>query len=635
MPVTTAQTKHPHTLLQQAIDGALESYALIYRHERYKEPTLEILTGSERRLDSLAALEQIQDEQRETDHWGTLLVTPYCQIKERGFEVIDDQTPFLALDIERCETVAFETALAALPGVSVNLKNSFFNPDDETYKNIVDKIIKQEIGTGEGANFVIKRTLNGQFSDYDDHVGLTIFRNLLKQEQGTYWTFFIRMRDITLVGASPEMHIKRNANLVSMTPVSGTYRFPPSGPTQEGLLAFLCNTKEEDELSMVLDEELKMMTHICSSDVRAHGPYLVQMSKLAHVGYRLEGSTDLSISQILQRSMFAPTVTGSPLENATRVIARYETCGRSYYSGFAALIENNDDDAILDSAILIRTVEISNDGKMQVGVGATLVRDSDPLSETKETAAKVAGLQNAMGVTSLETLAEKGPVIQSLSKRNERLSSFWLSRHSGSYCRLPTDTKKPAITIIDNEDAFTSMIKYQLKEIGFQVNVKIYSSIGALNNAETLIVGPGPGDPCKVTDPRVATSRRIMIDAMETNQFFISICFGHQILCSLLGLAIEPLRPPNQGFQKQISIFGKTETVGFYNTFTAVCDSDYIESPFGKVRVYRDLVSKQVYGLKGPNFCSMQFHPESVLTKDGQKILADAVMSERAECVLS
>ncbi|XXT46375.1 chorismate-binding protein [Sorangium sp. So ce542] len=130
---------------------------------------------------------------------------------------------------------------------------------------------------------------------------------------------------------------------------------------------------------MVLDEELKMMTDICSSDVRAHGPYLIQMSRLAHVGYRIEGTTELPVSEILKCSMFAPTVVGSPLENAMLIITRYETGGRSYYSGFAAMVED-ERGPVIDSAILIRTAEI--DGKLAIGVGATLVREADPQSET-------------------------------------------------------------------------------------------------------------------------------------------------------------------------------------------------------------------------------------------------------------
>jgi 2-amino-4-deoxychorismate synthase len=617
------------TILQRAIEGRLNAYALVFRPNLFKVPTLEVMAGAERILAELGDLDQIQAEQRAKGRWGMLVVAPYRQIAERGFTVKDDQKPTLALCVDEYQTLPLEAALAALPDAQVNLRSSAFTPDDAAYADIVERIIRQEIGTGEGSNFVIKRTLIGDLDAYDDRVRLTIFRNLLRQERGAYWTFFIRMRGMTLVGASPELHIKLAAKNVAMTPISGTYRFPASGPTQEGLLEFLQNAKEEDELSMVLDEELKMMTDICSSDVRAHGPYLIQMSRLAHVGYRIEGTTELPVSEILKRSMFAPTVVGSPLENATRVIARYETCGRSYYSGFAAIVEDDERGPLLDSAILIRTAEIENDGKLAIGVGATLVRESDPQSETKETAAKAAALQNAMGVNSLGDLTKKGSVAQLLSKRNARMSSFWLGQEAHAHRPLSLHGDAPAIVILDNEDSFTSMMEYQLRELGLTVRVESYATIGEVRDSELLVVGPGPGDPCKLTDPRVATSRRMMLAAMEAGRPFIAICLGHQMLSSLLGLPIQRLSVPNQGLQKQISIFGKLETVGFYNTFAAISEADRLDSPWGTVSVYRDPLSKQVHGLKGPSFCSMQFHPESVLTKDGPRILRDAVFSLR------
>ncbi|VTR59331.1 anthranilate synthase component I [Serratia fonticola] len=59
--------------------------------------------------------------------------------------------------------------------------------------------------------------------------GLTVFKNLLLQESGAYWTFFIKCQDVTLIGASPERHITLQQQRVSMTPISGTYRYPPTG----------------------------------------------------------------------------------------------------------------------------------------------------------------------------------------------------------------------------------------------------------------------------------------------------------------------------------------------------------------------------------------------------------------------
>lgn len=76
--------------------------------------------------------------------------------------------------------------------------------------------------------------------------------------------------------------------------------------------------------------------------------------------------------------MFAPTVTGSPMQNACTVIQRHERSPRGYYSGVAALFTPNDDGRHdLDAPILIRTAYLA-DGRLRVPVGATLVRHSSP-----------------------------------------------------------------------------------------------------------------------------------------------------------------------------------------------------------------------------------------------------------------
>ena len=69
----------------------------------------------------------------------------------------------------------------------------------------------------------------------------------------------------TLVGASPEVHVRMSGNTVVMNPISGTYRYPTGGPDLSDLLRFLADRKETDELSMVLDEELKMMAVVANS----------------------------------------------------------------------------------------------------------------------------------------------------------------------------------------------------------------------------------------------------------------------------------------------------------------------------------------------------------------------------------
>src|SRR5439155_18819620 len=182
-----------------------------------------------------------------------------------------------------------------------------------------------------------------------------------------------------------------------MNPISGTYRYPPDGPSVPGLLRFLADRKEAEELYMVVDEELKMLGRICERGARLSGPRLTEMAHLAHTEYTVAGGTRLDVREVLRETMFAPTVIGSPLANACRVVAGYEGRGRGYYGGVLALLGQCRGQRTLDSSILIRTADLAPDGDLELGLGATLVRRSDPAVEVAETRAKARGLLVAIG----------------------------------------------------------------------------------------------------------------------------------------------------------------------------------------------------------------------------------------------
>ncbi|WP_426715309.1 chorismate-binding protein, partial [Campylobacter coli] len=102
--------------------------------------------------------------------------------------------------------------------------------------------------------------------------------------------------------------------------ISGTFRHPAGGATAETLAEFLSSTKETEELFMVVDEELKMMSAVCTDGGRITGPHLKEMSRLTHTEYMLRGHSTMDPRDILRETMFAPTVTGSPMQNACTVI---------------------------------------------------------------------------------------------------------------------------------------------------------------------------------------------------------------------------------------------------------------------------------------------------------------------------
>jgi phenazine biosynthesis protein phzE len=506
----------------------------------------------------------------------------------------------------------------------------------------VTKILSDEIGCGAGSNFVIKRTFSASIADYSLRHALSIFRRLLTGERGAYWTFLAHVGGRTLIGASPERHISLAGGVVTMNPISGTYRYPSSGPSLPEVLSFLADRKEADELYMVVDEELKMMARICESGVRVSGPFLKEMGRLAHTEYLITGRSSGDVRQVLRETMFAPTVTGSPLENACRVIARHEPAGRGYYGGVLALAGTGQDARpVLDASILIRTADIDDDGHLDLGAGGTLVRLSDPASEVAETRAKVATMLTALGAGDVSApsagqgasagsapvpghrLGEHPGVREALARKNATLARYWLSQEARRLRVMP-QLRGRRVLVVDAEDTFTAMLAQHLRALGLAVGVRGYAEVAAAGDADLVVVGPGPGDPRDGGDPRIAALRSIIRRLIADGTPFLSVCLGHQVLSWLLGLEVIQKERPNQGVQREVDLFGCRERVGLYNTFTARCYRRRIRRsrPLGTIEVSRDQITGEVYALRGECFASVQFHPESVLTQNGSDILA-------------
>ncbi|MFI8994824.1 anthranilate synthase family protein [Streptomyces sp. NPDC053542] len=593
-------------------------FALLRRRTPgHDQDTVEVLIGPVAAYDRLADLPE-----------GLALV-PFRQIRERGFDVRDDGTPLVALVPEERHELPLADALEQLPDHAVRVADGGFDVSDEEYAGIVGRVLDQEIGQGEGANFVIRRSYEGEIPGFGRADALALFRRLLATERGAYWTFVVHTGERTLVGASPEVHVRMSGGTAVMNPISGTYRYPAGGPTPEDLLEFLADGKEIEELSMVVDEELKMMCTVGDKGGVVIGPRLKEMAHLAHTEYELRGRSSLDVREVLKETMFAATVTGSPVQNACRVIERYEPGGRGYYAGALALIGRDAGGAqTLDSPILIRTADIDAAGKLRVPVGATLVRGSDPASEVAETHAKAAGVLTALGVREAPArradaapprLAEDPRVRAALDARRAGLAPFWLRMQTTA----PTAALSGHALVIDAEDTFTAMLAHLLRTSGLTVEVRRYDEPGlreaALAHEGPIVLGPGPGNPSDAADPKMRMLRALAAELVREHRHgLLGVCLGHELIAAVLGLEIVRKDVPFQGAQERIDFFGREETVGFYNTFTARCDEAAVaELAMHRVELSRDPATGDVHALRGPGFAGVQFHPESVLTLDG------------------
>ncbi|WP_225831174.1 anthranilate synthase family protein [Streptomyces sp. NK08204] len=623
-------------------------FALLHRRTPGRdESTVEVLLGPVTTHDRLA---ELPDE-------GLALI-PFRQIRERGFDVRDDGTPLLVLTPEESYEIPLAEAVEALPGHEVRVEGGGFDVGDEEYGEIVGRVLREEIGRGEGANFVIRRTYEGRIPGFSRADALALFRRLLEGERGAYWTFVVHTGDRggpegprqaggrTLVGASPEVHVRMTGGTVVMNPISGTYRYPAGGPTAEHLLDFLADGKEIEELSMVVDEELKMMCTVGDMGGVVVGPRLKEMAHLAHTEYELRGKSSLDAREVLKETLFAATVTGSPVQNACRVIERYESGGRGYYGGALALLGRYADDGregsaggqTLDSPILIRTADITAYGRLRVPVGATLVRGSDPAGEVAETHAKAAGVLAALGVRPARPrreqarprLADDPRVRAALDGRRSGLAPFWLRMQERA-----ADLDGHAL-VVDGEDTFTAMLAHVLRSGGLEVTVRRYDEPGlraaVLAHEGPVVLGPGPGDPSDLADPKMRFLRALAAEVIllaraggSPVQGVLGVCLGHELIAAELGLEIVRKEVPRQGEQTTIDLFGRAETVGFYNSFVAHCDEEATqELAEHGVEVSR-AANGEVHAIRGPGFAGVQFHPESVLTLNGAAVVRELV----------
>ncbi|MFJ8849437.1 anthranilate synthase family protein [Streptomyces sp. NPDC102437] len=600
-------------------------FALLRRRTPGRDQdTVEVLIGRVGEADRLADLP--------VGELPSLALVPFRQIAERGFDVRDDGTPLSVLVAKESYELPLAEVLDRLPVREVRVEGGAFDVGDEEYAGIVRRVIEDEIGQGEGANFVIRRTFRGEIPGFGRADALALFRRLLAGERGAYWTFVVHTGTRTLVGASPEVHVRMSGGTVVMNPISGTYRYPAEGPTAESLLDFLADRKETEELSMVVDEELKMMCTVGDMGGVVVGPRLKEMAHLAHTEYELRGRSSLDVREVLKETMFAATVTGSPVQNACRVIERYEPGGRGYYAGALALLRQEPGGAqTLDSPILIRTADISAGGELRVPVGATLVRHSDPDGEVAETHAKAAGVLSALGVrpgrpvdeAARPRLAGDPRVRAALDARRDGLAPFWLRMQER------THELSGRALVIDGEDTFTAMLAHLLRSSGLDVSVHRYDEPGLreLVRAHTgpVVLGPGPGNPGDTTDPKMRLMRGLAAELVRDHRYgLLGVCLGHELIAAELGLDVVRKAVPYQGAQTRIELFGRPETVGFYNSFTARCDGPVADELAAHgVEVSGDAATGELHALRGPGFASVQFHPESVLTLRGAAIVAE------------
>lgn len=591
-----------------------------------------LLVGSPLELSKLDEIPRKKGNETGTKQHDTISVIPFSQIQEKGYLARNEGEKILCIEVaEQYEIPAEDILNEITPEKIIFEQEIAATTTTEEYEEIIRKIIDDEIGNGEGANFVIPRNFTGKLGEFDFNKAMTIFKSLVENDYGTYWKYIFYNGDKFFIGSTPERHLQVENQRIKMNPISGTFRKDKKWERmvhfKQDLMKFLVDEKEIDELFMVVDEELKMMARMCDKGGAVIGPLLKEMSQLIHSEYLLSGKSDKDVMELFKDSMFAATVVGSPVENACNIIHRYSDQSRGYY-GSALLLLGRDEEGndVLDSPITIRTAEIDKDGTVKIGAGATLVKDSVPSEELKETDAKSRALMNSIAQVKstapkkpmLQHFANDDEIVETLQQRNQTLSNFWFFRQEHRTLAPVTQDQKK-LTMIHNEDDFVYMLRHIFSALGYKTNIVSYRDyVPEEDDAAITVIGPGPGNPNDQDSEKIRKNLGYIDYLLKNEKKFLCVCLGHQMLSKTLGFNVEKKDVPLQGVQSRIDLFGTEELVGFYNTFVPKI-SDTLKSNDWEISSNPE--NREMYAIKGDNFIGYQFHPESILSKNGFVIL--------------
>ena len=361
------------------------------------------------------------------------------------------------------------------------------------------------------------------------------------------------------------------------------------------------------------------------------GPYLREIGAVVHTEYELVGRRSANSIDALRRAMHAPTVVGSPLQSAARIIAKYEKTSRRYYGGEIGVYfapRRSDMHGDIDTAILIRTAEMFGDGTFHVQAGGGLVRDSVPEEEAQESRAKAMGIMGVMTgatITSDEYLSSdlRRKYAPLLAERNKKLSAFWMERQN-PYAASQHNLNGFKVTIINNEDDFAHMIGHMIRISGAIVTVvDTFEYDFKKDESDIIVLGPGPGDPTDMNHPRMKTLQGIITHLKKSGKPILGICLGHQAIAVNEGLIVKRQDESTQGLQRQVRVFGQMRRLGFYNSFSPV----FTDEARARVDLRYDLDENgRIIVMQGDRLIGFQFHPESVMSEDGNDVMYRALM---------
>ncbi|MFM2123972.1 MAG: hypothetical protein RL328_423 [Acidobacteriota bacterium] len=468
---------------------------------------------------------------------------------------------------------------------------------DHTPEQYIEKVQKVREGMRQGDYYevILRQTFRTPYSGKPSE----LFERVQDASPSPY-EFLMQFGEEQLIGASPEMFVRvehrdNGTWRVETCPISGTAR-RTGDPMRDAdaIKELLSSLKEESELTMCTDVDRNDKSRVCvPGTVKLIGRRLIERyAGLFHTVDHVEGILAPGYDSLdaFLTHMWAVTIIGAPKKWAAQAVENLEVDARGWYGGAVGMIALNGE---INTGIAIRTTRL-RDGMAAYSAGATILYDSDPASEDRECHIKATGFFRALNAPQ--------------------------SAIAPAYVPNQTEGQGVRMLLVDNEDCFIHTLANYARQTGAEVIT--YRTGFPLEMIEKIapnliLVSPGPGRPSDFGVPDLVRH------AAKLGIPTFGVCLGLQGMVEAFGGELGVLGYPQHGKPSPVKNTGKgvfaglpeTFRVGRYHSLYAIreklpaCFEITAESEDGVIMGirHRDLPLEAV-----------QFHPESILTLEGE-----------------
>ena len=440
-----------------------------------------------------------------------------------------------------------------------------------------------------------------------------LYRRLKERNPAPYGALMHLGEREYLVAASPEMYVRVEGRRIETCPISGTIaRGANAIGDARQIRALLNSEKEESELTMCTDVDRNDKSRVCEAEsVRVIGRRQIEMySRLIHTVDHVEGRLRDGYDALdgFLAHTWAVTVTGAPKQHAIQFIEDHERSPRRWYGGAIGFLGF---DGNMNTGLTLRTVRVK-DGVAEVRAGATLLFGSDPEGEEAETRLKASALLDAI------RRGDRTP-----GPGGEAASGTGAASRTEAALRAEAGADRPGVgrrvMMIDHEDSFVHTLAGYFRRTGAEVatyRAGFPRRRIAEERPDLVLLSPGPGRP---EDFGVGET----IDAaLSAGIPLFGVCLGLQGIVEYHGGRLSVLPAPMHGKPSVVNVRGGRLFDGLPERF----EGGRYHSLYADRSTFPDALTITaesdegiVMAVEHPELpvAAVQFHPESILTLDG------------------